>query len=29
MQCRQIIVVIKLIIQMFLRTAENRCALMK
>jgi len=29
MQCRQIIVVFKLIIRMFLRTAENRCELMK
>jgi len=29
MQCRQIIVVLKLIIRTFLRTAENRCELMK
>jgi len=29
MQCRQIIVVFKLIIRTFLRTAENMCELMK
>jgi len=29
MQCRQIFVVFKLIIRTFLRTAENRCELIK